>query len=193
MKQAPNFYAKIKSESNTAYGATLSLQTDLANATKISELWGHIGGAVGITSIDGTIFAGNGLDSVDIGASLTGYVNFGIVKKFYFRRFGLLFQADAKYAMTYISVSGKDNNTYKLTNGNFGLDGRAGLEIYLSPVFSIGGSAEYNVFGVGNSWSAVVTDKDNNDTKNSDATGPDIKYSGIGVYLWINYSLPSLK
>jgi hypothetical protein len=193
MKQAPNFYAKIKSESNTAYGASLSFQTDLANATKISELWGHIGGAVGITSIDGTIFTNNGLDSADIGASLTGYVNFGIIKKFYFRRFGLLFQADAKYAMTYISVSGKDNNTYKLTNGNFGLDGRAGLEIYLSPVFSIGGSAEYNVFGVGKSWSAVVTDKDNKDTKNSDATGPDIKYSGVGVYLWINYSLPSLK
>ncbi len=192
MKQAPNFYAKIKSESNTAYGASLSFQTDLANATKISELWGHIGGAVGITSIDGTIFTTNG-DSVDISASFTGYVNLGIVKKFYFRRFGLLFQADAKYAMTYISVSGKDNNTYKLTNGNFGLDGRAGLEIYLSPVFSIGGSAEYNVFGVSNSWSAVVTDKNNNDTKNSNATGPDIKYAGLGVYLWMNYSLPSLK
>jgi hypothetical protein len=193
MTQAPNFYAKIKSESNTAYGASLSFQTDLANATRLSELWGHIGGAIGITSIDGTIFTNNGSDSSDIGASLTGYVNLGVLKKFYFRRFGLLFQADAKYAMTYISVSGKDNNTYKLTNGNFGLDGRAGLEIYLSPVFSIGGSAEYNIFGVGNSWSAVVTDKDNKDTKNSNATGPDIKYSGVGVYLWINYSLPSLK
>jgi hypothetical protein len=193
MTQAPNFYAKIKSESNTAYGASLSFQTDLANATRLPELWGHIGGAIGITSIDGTIFTNNGSDSSDIGASLTGYVNLGVLKKFYFRRFGLLFQADAKYAMTYISVSGKDNNTYKLTNGNFGLDGRAGLEIYLSPVFSIGGSAEYNIFGVGNSWSAVVTDKDNKDTKNSNATGPDIKYSGVGVYLWINYSLPSLK
>jgi hypothetical protein len=192
IKEAPNFYAKIKSESNTAYGATLSLQTDLANTTKISELWGHLGGAVGITSIDGTILTTNG-DSVDIGASITGYVNLGIAKKFYFRRFGLIFQADAKYAMTYISVSGKDNNTYKLTNGNFGLDGRAGLEIYLSPIFSIGGGAEYNVFGVSNAWSAVITDKDNKDTKNSDAKGPDIKYSGLGIYLWINYSLPSLK
>lgn len=192
MKQAPNFYVRIKSESNTAYGASVSFQTDLANATKISELWGHIGGAVGLTSVDGAILTSNG-DSVDIGASLTGYVNLGIVKKFYFRRFGLLFQADAKYAMTYISASGKDDNTYKLTNGNFGLDGRAGLEIYLSPVFSIGGSAEYNVFGVSNSWSAVVTDKESKDTKNSDAAGPDVEYSGVGVYFWINYSLPSLK
>jgi hypothetical protein len=193
MKQGTNFAAKINSESNSAYGATLSFETDLANATKITELWAHIGGAIGITSIDGRIFTSNISDSIDIGAPLTGYVNLGIVKKLYFRRFGLLFQADAKYAMTYISVSGKDNNTYKLTNGNFGLDGRAGLEIYLSPVFSIGGSAEYNVFGVSNSWSAVVTDKDNKDTKNTDATGPDIKYSGVGIYLWINYSLPSLK
>ncbi len=193
MKQGTNFAAKINSESKSAYGATLSLETDLANATKITELWAHIGGAIGITSIDGRIFTSDISDSVDIGASLTGYVNLGIVKKFYFRRFGLLFQADAKYAMTYISVSGKDNSTYKLTNGNLGLDGRAGLEIYLSPVLSFGAGAEYNVFGVSNSWSAVVTDKDNKDNKNSDATGPEIKYSGIGAYLWINYSLPSLK
>ena len=193
MKEAPNFYVTIKSESNTAYGASLSLQTDLANVTKISELWGHIGGAVGITSIHGTVFSNNGLDSTAISVPLTGYVNLGIIKKFYFRSFGLLFQIDAKFAETYISVSDKDFNTYKLTNDNVGLDGRAGLEIYLSPTLSIGGSAEYNVFGVSNSWSAVVTDKDSKETKNSATKGPDIKYSGLGIYLWINYSLPSLK
>jgi hypothetical protein len=193
MKEAPNFYAKINSESNSAYGAALSFQTDLANAAKISEFWAHIGGAIGITSVDGKIFTNGGTDSVDIGGSLTGYVNLGLIKKFYFRRFGLILQADAKYAMTYISVSGKDNNTYKLTNGNFGLDGRAGIEIYLTPVLSFGGCVEYNVFGVSNSWSAVVTDKDNKDTKNSDAIGPEVNYSGLGIYAWINYSLPSLK
>jgi hypothetical protein len=193
MKEAPNFYAKINSESNSAYGATLSFQTDLANTAKISEFWAHVGGAIGVTSIDGKIFAYSGADSIDIGASLTGYVNLGLIKKFYFRRFGLIFQADAKYAMTYISVSGRDNATYKLTNGSLGLDGRAGLEIYLTPALSFGGCAEYNVFGVSNSWSAVVTDKDNKETKNSDAAGPDVNYSGLGVYAWINYSLPSLK
>ena len=192
MKENPNFFAKIRSESKTAYGASLSLQTDLANVTHISELWAQLGGAVGITSIDGTIYSSNG-DSTDIGVSLTGYINFGIIKKFYFRRFGLLFQLDAKFAETHISVTDKDFNTYKLTNDNIGLDGRAGIEIYLSPVLSIGGSAEYNVFGVSNSWTAAVTDKDSKDTKNSSATGPDTKYSGVGVYLWINYSLPSLK
>ena len=192
MKTAPNFYAKIKSESNTAYGATLSLQTDLANATNISELWAQIGGAVGITSLDGKIFSSNG-DSTDIGASLTGNLNLGIIKKFYFRRFGLLFQADVKFAETRVSVTDKDFNTYKLTHDNLGLDGKAGIEVYVSPVLSIGGSAEYNIFGVSNSWSAEVTDKDGIDTKNSDAKGPDLKYSGLGIYFWVNYSLQSFK
>jgi hypothetical protein len=136
MKQGTNFYAKVNSESKSAYGAALSFQTDLANAAKISEFWAHLGGAIGVTSVDGKIFTNSGTDSVDIGASLTGYVNLGLIKKFYFRRFGLILQADAKYAMTYISVSGKDNNTYKLTNGSLGLDGRAGLDIYLTPALS---------------------------------------------------------
>lgn len=193
MKEGTNFSVKVNSESKSAYGASLSFQTDLANATKLPEFWGHLGGAVGITSVDGHIFYNGGADSVEIGPSLTGYVNLGVLKKVYFRRFGLLFQADFKYAMTYLSASGNDNNTYKLTNGTFGLDGRSGLEIYITPVWSFGAGAEYNIFGVSNSWSAVVTDKDNKDTKNSDAVGPDVKYAGVGIYVWVNYSLPSLK
>jgi hypothetical protein len=193
-----NFFAKINSESKSALGAALSIQTDLANATRIPEFWVQLGGAVGITSVDGKVIylnsaKNNALDSSDIGPSLTGYVNLGVLKKFYFRRIGLLLQGDVKYALTHLSVAGNDGSTYKLTNGNLGLDGRAGLEIYITPVFSIGAGAEYNIFGTSSSWSAVVTDKDNRDTKNSNATGPDVKYSGLGVYFWVNYSLPSLK
>ena len=190
-----DFSAVVNTESKSAYGASVSFQTDLANTTRISEFWGHIGGAIGITSVDGKfLYLYNGSpDSTDIGASLTGYVNAGVLKKFYFRRFGILFGADVKYALTRFSVSGDDGNTYKLTNGNLGVDGRVGLEVYVNPVLSVGGGAEYNVFGTSSSWSALVTDKDNVDTKNSDATGPEVKYSGLGIYLWVNYSLPSLK
>ena len=192
---ANNFSARINSESKTAYGAALSFQADLANATRIPELWASLGGAIGITSVDGKIYYmnGNALDSSDIGPSLTGYVDLGILKKFYFRRFGLMLQADVKYSLTRFSVAGSDGSTYRLTNGNIGLDGKAALEVYVTPVFSIGAGAEYNIFGTSNSWSADVTDSNNKDTKNSSATGPDVKYSGLGVYFWVNYSLPSLK
>ena len=62
----------------------------------------------------------------------------------------------------------------------------------MSPTFSIGLAAEYNVFGIVNSYTASVTDKDNNDiTKKTDAPGPDLSYGGLGYYVWINYSIPS--
>ncbi len=190
-----DFSVKINSENKSAYGLALSFQTDLANAAKIPEFWAHVGGAIGVTSIDGQIVYpyDNPTDSTDIGQALTGYVNLGLVKKFYFRRVGFLLQADVKYALMHLSVSGSDGNTYKLTNGNLGLDGRAGIEIYVTPVFSVGASAEYNVFGTSSTWSAVVTDSDNKDTKNGSAAGPAVKYSGLGIYCWVNYSIPSLR
>ena len=196
MKQAPNFSAKINSESNSAVGASLSLQTDLANVTGVSEFWAQFGGSIGITSVDGKIYydkGGNSLDSADIGASLTGNISLGIIKKFYFRRFGLIFGVDVKFSQTRLSASDINSNTYKLTDGNLGLDGRAGLEVYITPVLSLGAGAEYNIYGVSNSWNALITDKDEKETKNNDATGPDVKYSGLGLKLWVNYSLPSLK
>ena len=193
----PNTYfgTTITSGSKTAYGVALSFQADLANATRVPELWLNLGGAIGITTVDGQIYYSNEglLDSTDIGPGLTGYVNFGLLKKFYFRRFGLLFQADVKYALTRFTVDGNDGGTYRLTNGNIGLDGRAALEVYITPVLSLGAGAEYNLFGTSSSWSADVTDSNGRDFRNTSVTGPDVKYSGLGFYLWVNYALPSLK
>ncbi len=200
-----NFGVKVLSESKPAIGLMAAVQMSLAQTANVSELWFHIGGDIGVTSVDGKFyvptFNGNkqitGTDSVDIGASLTGNINAGLVKKFYFRRYGLILQADVKYSLLRMSAKGKDETnsndvTYKLTNGALGFDGRAGLEVYLSPTFSIGAAAEYNLYGVVNSYTALVSDKDNNDiTKKANVAGPDINYGGLGYYVWINYSLPS--
>lgn len=195
-----NFGVKINSESKAAFGGMAAFQANLAHATKISELWFHAGVNVGITKIDGKFFVpkfGGGTDSLDIGASLTGSINAGLLKKFYFRRYGLILQADVKYSLLRMSTGGKnpsDNSdiTYKLTNGALGFDARAGLETYLAPTFSIGVAAEYNMYNVVNTYTALVTDKSNNDiTKKTDVVGPDIKYGGLAYYVWINYSIPS--
>jgi hypothetical protein len=180
-------------------------QGDLAKSTKITELWFHAGATLGFLDVDGKFYlpkyslSGSltGIDStVDIGASLTGYANFGLVKKFYLRRFGIVFQADVKYWLTNFTATGKDSKgddlNYSLMNDAIGLDGRAGLEVYLSPMLSIGAGAEYNMFSVNNIWTASVTDKDKNETKKTDAVGPDTKYSGLAFYFWVNYALPSL-
>lgn len=200
-----DFAVAVTSETKNAIGPFFWFQGNIARGTNISELWLHAGAAIGFMTIDGKFYLPKytssgvlaGTDSTnDIGASLSGYANFGLVKKFYFRRFGLVLQADVKYWMTYLSATGKDKNgndlTYSLTQDAFGIDAKAGLEIYLTPMLSIGGGAEYNMFPTSNSWTAQVTDKDNNDTKNSDGVGPDTKYSGLGFYIWINYALPSL-
>lgn len=195
------FYVKINSANKSAYGFMLAVQTSLAQATRISELWFHIGLDAGLTSIDGKFVApayGGGVDSLDIGASWTGSVNAGFLKKFYFRRFGLVLQADLKYSLLRMSASDKDPRegneiTYKLTNGALGMDARAGLETYLSPTLSVGLAAEYNVFGIARYYTAEVTDTGNNDiTKKSRELGPDVHYAGVGYYLWFNYSVPSL-
>jgi hypothetical protein len=200
-----DFAVAVTGETKNAIGPFFWFQGNMAPGTSISELWLHAGAAIGFLSVEGKFYlpkytssgAFAGTDSSnDIGASLSGYANIGLVKKFYFRRFGLVLQADLKYWMTNLSATGKDKNdndlTYSLTQDAFGIDTKIGLEIYLTPMLSIGGGAEYNMFPTSNSWTAKVTDKDNNDTKNSDAVGPDTKYSGLGIYLWINYALPSL-
>lgn len=197
-----NFGVNVLSESKPAMGGMLSVQMSLAHATNISELWFNLGVNVGVTSVDGKFYVptfgtSNGTDSVDIGASLTGNISAGLEKKFYFRRYGFLLGADIKYSLLRMTAKGKDETnsndvTYKLTNGALGFDGRAGLEVYMSPTFSIGLAAEYNLYNVVNSYTALVSDKDNNDiTKKTDVPGPDLKYGGLGYYFWINYSLPS--
>jgi hypothetical protein len=195
-----NFGVKIYNESKAAYGGMFALQTSLAHATNVSELWFHIGVNVGITTIDGKFYVpmfGSGTDSLNIGTSLTGSINAGLLKKFYFRRYGLVLQADVKYSLLRMSAGGKDpvdksDITYKLTNGTLGFDARAGLETYITPTLSIGIAAEYNAFNVVNSYTAVVSDNSNNDiTKKTDAPGPDLNYGGLGYYVWINYSIPS--
>jgi hypothetical protein len=194
------FSMKINSESKAAIGGMVALQMSLAHATNISELWFHAGLNVGVTSIDGKFYVPKyqgGTDSLDIGASLTGSINAGLLKKFYFRRYGFLLQADVKFSLLKMSASGKDpvdrrDITYKFTNGALGFDVRGGLETYITPALSIGVAVEYNLFGVVNSYNAVVSDKDNNDiTKKTDARGPDLSYGGLGYYVWVNYSIPS--
>jgi hypothetical protein len=201
-----DFAVNVTGETKNAFGPFLWLQGSLANSTRISELWFHAGASVGLLPLEGKFYfptySSNGgmsstfTDSVDLGLNLTGYANFGLVKKFYLRRFGIVLQADIKYWITYLSTSTQDNAgnnlDISLSNDALGFDGKAGFEVYINPMLSIGAGAEYNIFAMDNIWTASVTDKDKTETKNSDAVGPDTKYSGLGVYLWINYALPSL-
>jgi hypothetical protein len=200
-----NFAVNITGETKNAFGPFLWLQGSMANSTKISELWFHAGATVGFVSLDGKFYLPEynslgfltGTDSTkDIGLALTGYANFGLVKKFYFRRFGIVLQADVKYWLTNLTATGKDKNDddldYSLSNDALGFDGKAGIEVYITPMLSVGAGAEFNIFATDNIWTASVTDKDKNETKNSEAVGPDTRYSGLGVYLWVNYALPSL-
>ena len=200
-----DFALGVTEEVKSAFGPFVHFQGSLANSAKVSELWINIGAAIRFMSVDGKFYLPeyNGLgvqtgidSSTDIGASITGFVDLSIVKKFYLYRFGLVMQGGMKYWLTYLSATGKDKNgddlTYSMTQGMLGFNGKLGLEMYLSPMLSIGGGAEYNLFPSSNSWTATVTDKDKNDTKNDDAVGPDTKYSGLGFYLWVNYALPSL-
>lgn len=201
-----DFALRLTNEITGSAGPFLWTQVNIANNAKVSELWFHLGGAISFQVPEGKFYfpaystsGGTSIaytDSADIGFAYTIAVNLGLVKKFYFRRFGLVLQGDVKYAFTNFSATAHDNKfndlDVSLTNGVLGLDGKAGLEVYLTPTLSIGGGAEYNVFGTDNIWTATVTDKDKNETKNSDAVGPDTQYKGLSIYLWINYALPSL-
>ena len=198
------FGVKINSETNSAFGVALDVQSDLANKTKIPEFWINLGGAYTIMSVDGSFFfnkfnSGNqiGVDSADISLATSYYGRLGLLKKFYLKRFGFIVQADAKLAFVHMSATGKDKDandlTYKLTAMNFGIDLRGGMEVYLNPVLSIGAGVEYNLFGKGTSWTATITDSGNNDKKSERVDGPEINHSGLGVSLWLNYALPSLN
>lgn len=200
-----DFAININSEIKNTFGVTGSVQFDMAKGTKISELWFHGGGALGTLNVDGKFYLPvynssgtlTGFDSTnDIGFSLTGNLNVGILKKIYFRRFGFLLGADVKVSFTSFSATGKDKNnddlTYSLINRSWGVVGKGGLEIYITPTLSFGGAVSYTASSKGNQWDVSVEDKDKNETKKDDVTGPEVNYSGLGWLFWINYALPSL-
>ncbi len=202
-----HFHMNVMEETKYAAGAMVAIQTSLAHATHISELWFHIGAQGGVITPTGQIiykhFTSNGWDKVsydssDIGASLTGSINVGLEKKFYIKRFGIFLQVDGKYELLRLNATGKDNTNandvkYKLTNSSFGADFRAGIETYLSPKVSIGFAAEYNLFGASEAWNVKVTDKDDVEIVKNDGKGPEVNFGGLGIYAWINLAIPSFN
>lgn len=199
-----SFWMRIDDDYSGMLGPSAALQASLANATKISELWLNISAAVGFPNVQGKFFFqdySSGSLKIDssknAGPGIGGYVDVGFLKKYYLRRFGLILQADARFNLTYLSETGKDAKgdelSYGLMHTAFGYDAKAGLEIYLTPELSIGAGAEYSGAPVGDTWTVTVTDKDKNETKLEDAKGPEVRYSGLGWFVWFNYSLPSLR
>ncbi|MFA5832171.1 MAG: hypothetical protein WDA22_01730 [Bacteroidota bacterium] len=198
------FTLRIDEDYSGMFGPTAALQASLAGATNVSELWLNMSAALGFPNMTGKFifkdYSSSPLkddSSKNAGPGLGGYVDVGLLKKFYLRRFGLILQADMRYNLTYLSDVAKDKNgddlTYSLMHTAFGFDAKAALEIYITPEFSIGGGAEYSGAPVHNEWNVTITDKDKNDTKLENAKGPEVKYSGLGWFVWFNYSLPSLN
>ncbi len=200
-----DFAIKVTGETKKAYGPFAWFQVNIANKTNISELWGHGGVSIGFLDVDGKFYLPKynslgsqiGVDSTnDIGVSLAFNVNIGLLKKFYLYRFGIIFGADVGYSMTNFSATGKDkdeaNLKYSMTHAAFGFTGKVGTEVYITPAFSIGGGVNYTAAPVGDNWSISVEDAEENETKLDEAKGPEVNYSGLGVYFWLNYALPSL-
>jgi hypothetical protein len=200
------FGLRVTSETKNAFGAMAAIQTSLAHATNISELWFHIGVQGGVVQPDGSFYfpwayassRGTARVKDDIGSSLTGSVNAGLLKKIYIKRFGLFLQADAKYALLSLKGTGglsdanDDDIKYSLINTSFGGDFRAGLETYISPKVMFGLAAEYNLFGASDTWKVKVTDKDDKELmKKENVVGPEVNFGGLGFYAWINIAIPS--
>jgi hypothetical protein len=199
------FGLTIPSETKAAYGVMAAIQTSLAHATNVSELWFHIGAQAGILKPEGKFtFLDNAIyfipvppRTADIGTSLAGSINAGFEKKFYLKRFGFFLQADAKYALVRLSCEAEMENSsekmnYTLTNSSFGGDVRAGLETYLSPKVMFGVAAEYNLFGANDGWDVKLTDKDDKELlKKNNVKGPEVNFGGLGFNAWINIAIPS--
>ncbi|MCX6136192.1 MAG: hypothetical protein NTV54_01670 [Ignavibacteriales bacterium] len=201
-----DFGVKINSETKSAYGAALDVQSDLANKTRIPEFWLSLGGGYSVLSVDGNFFFNKystsgtktGVDSADISFGSSYYGRLGLLKKFYLKRFGFFIQADAKLTFVHLTATGKDDKNdkdmdYKLKAMNFGLYLRTGVEVYLNPMLSLGAGVEYNIFGASTSWTATITDSDKNDKKSDSVDGPELNHSGLGISVWVNYALPSLN
>jgi hypothetical protein len=207
MADDPNYGLGIavNSETKSAFGLMAAVQVSLAHAANVSELWLHLGAQGGVVKPDGQFhFPTPSAANVrftpkrdDIGASLAGSINAGLLKKFYIKRFGFFMQADAKFALVRLSGSttppnGSDDVDYTMINTNFGGDFRTGLEIYLSPKLMFGMAAEYNLFGANDEWTVKVTDKDDKELlKKEHVKGPEVNFGGLGVYAWINFAIPS--
>lgn len=194
----------VKSDTKNAFGLMAAVQVSLAQAANVSELWFHVGAQGGIVKPDGIFYFPPPVysslafgPSEDIGTSLAGSVNAGLLKKFYIKRFGFVLQADVKYALVRLSQSVKpygksDEVDYTLTNSALGGDVRAALETYISPKVMFGVAAEYNLFGASDEWTVKVTDKDDKELlKKENVKGPEVNFGGLGVYAWINLAIPS--
>ncbi len=197
------FTLRINEDYSGILGPMASLQASLAGATKVSELWLNLSAAIGFPNMSGKFNFSNvspsnfKKDSADAGPALAGYADIGLLKKFYLYRFGLLLQGDFRYNLTHLSGTTKDKNEndldYSMIHSAIGFDAKVGVEIYLTPESSIGGGAEYSSAPIHSDWNVTITDKDKNDKKLEIVKGPEVKYSGLGWFVWFNYSLPSLN
>lgn len=197
-KDSYNFYLSLDAQEPTANALTLGLQTDLAKATGVSELWFHIGGSLGSAAVSASMvklsYAANGtlvkVDTLPTPLSVAGSVSVGLLKKFYLHRFGFFLEAEGSY--TFLRLEATGTETYVAVNEKYGAVLRGGLEVYLAPTFSVGGAAEMNFFSTSDVWATAVSAGGENKLKNGVNVGPDTRFSGISFSVWINYSLPSL-
>lgn len=166
---------RIDEEYSGMLGPMAALQASLAGATNVSELWLNLSAAVGFPNMKGKFYFGGlgtkafKFDSADVGPGIGGHLDVGLLKKFYLRRFGFILQADVRYNLTYLSGTARDlkgdDHDFRFTHAAVGFNGKAGMEIYFTPEFSLGGGVEYAAIPSHHDWNITLTDKDNNDTK----------------------------
>ncbi len=142
----------IKKEKLLAYTGRFSINKNFGRYYGISQFWLVMSASIGVLPVDIKFF-GN-----DVKTAIFGAFDFGLMKKFYFRRLALTFELRGGISNFKFSTkvkSEKDTVEYALSLRNWlwGVGPGAGLELVINPDVNIGARVSYWFTGKTNEWS----------------------------------------
>lgn len=178
---------EISSHGKFAYTVQFNINSNygrLSNS-QISQLWITFGGSIGFIPIEAKFFG------EDVKSALFGSLNFGLMKKFYFRRLALAFEVDMNYSNFEFSIK-KDTVKYAVSPAKWfwGASAGAGVEFVINPDVNMGAKAFYQITSKSNEWSFLR--KAGEDEKRRKIKFSSVDLSGLMFQFYINISFKNV-
>ncbi len=179
---------EIKKEKLLAYTGRITLNINLGRYFAIPQFWFTLDANIGTLPINVKFF-GN-----DVKSAIFGSFNFGLMRKFYFRRLSLTLELKSGFSNfnfnTEVNV-GSDSVEYALSLRDwiFGLGPGVGFELVINPDINIGGKILYWYTGTTSEWSFLRKVGDNEKRWKLNFTPKFTHLRGFSYQLYLNMSI----
>jgi hypothetical protein len=183
---------------SNAYGPKFKLGFNLLNNAGGSQWWFNVGGEFLFAKASGKLYRENYYEYEITNAMAFGW-EASLTKKIYIRRFA--FAPEIGFGMKDIMLMTKKENDYPTnykdvyaSQWSLGVSAILGVEVALAPLFNLGGSAGYQLYGGSrNSWKLRYYSQADSSYKDGETlkSGDKLKSSGFLWSAYVSFAVPS--